>query len=63
MAHYSDLQMAAKTVPKTASPLVPARDASMAALLEAPKALMKGHKKGYQSVRLKAPKMETHWDY
>ena len=35
MAHYSDLQMAAKTVPKTASPLVPARDASMAVLSEA----------------------------
>ena len=35
MVHYSDLQMAARTVPKTASPLVPAWDASTAVLSEA----------------------------
>ena len=35
MAHYLDLQTAAKTVPTTASPLVPAWDASTAVLSEA----------------------------
>jgi hypothetical protein len=62
MAHYWDLQTAAKMVPTTASPLVPAWDASTAVLSEVSKVPMKGHRKDRHSARLKAPKMERRWD-